>query len=117
MIDGPPSDLQLTERVTIDVGALSTQPSASVTAAACPGPEAPAATFTFTATPSVTTAELGDTIEYVYCGQNTGDVPLEVLRLVDDRLGVVIELTDRRDGGEPGGSLCNTDLGEIVTTR
>ena len=46
-----------------------------------------------------------------YCGQNTSDVPLEVVRLVDDRLGVVIELPDVETVVAPGESLCNTDLG------
>ena len=44
--------------------------------------------------PTASTARVGGTVEYVYCGQNTSGIPLEVVRLVDDRLGVVIELPD-----------------------
>ena len=89
--------------------------SASVTAAACTGPSlTPDVSFTFTKTPSVPTAGVGDTIEYVYCGQNTGAFPLEVVRLVDDRLGVVIEVPGVETVVAPGDSLCNTDIGQPV---
>ncbi len=54
-------------------------------------------------------------MEYVYCGQNTGSLPLEVVRLVDDRLGVVIELPGVETVVAPGDSLCNTDIGQPVT--
>ena len=41
------------------------QPEVRITVPACRGPEPPAeVTFTFTATPSVTSAAVGDTIEY-----------------------------------------------------
>ena len=87
-----------------------------MTAAACTGPSlAPDVSFTFTKTPSVSTAGVGDTVEYVYCGQNTGAIPLEVVRLVDDRLGVVIELPGVETVVAPGDSLCNTDIGQPVT--
>ena len=74
-------------------------------------------TFTFTKTASTSTAAVGDTVEYTYCGQNTSDIPLEVVRLVDDRLGVVIELPDVETVVAPGESLCNTDLGLPVELR
>ncbi len=67
--------------------------------------------FTFSKSASTSTAAVGDTVEYSYCGQNTSEIPLEVVRLVDDRLGVVIELPDVETVVEPGESLCNTDLG------
>ena len=72
-------------------------------------------TFTFTKTPSVLAAGVGDTVEYVYCGQNTSDIPLEVVRLVDDRLGVVIELPGVETVVAPGETLCNTDVGQPVS--
>ena len=53
-------------------------------------------------------AAVGQTVEYTYCGTNTSTIPLTVVRLVDDRIGVVLE------GGRvvaPGESLCNTDVG------
>ena len=90
--------------------------SAEVIAAACEGPPAPPeVTFTFTKTASMSTARVGDTVEYTYCGQNTSDIPLEVVRLVDDRLGVVIELPDVETVVAPGESLCNTDVGQPVS--
>ena len=69
-------------------------------------------TFTFALTPSQSRAVVGDTIEYQYCGTNTSTIPLEVVRVVDDRLGVVIE-GDRVVG--PGESMCNTDIGRSAS--
>ena len=37
------------------------------------------------------------------------------MRLVDDRLGVVIELPTVETVVEPGDTLCNTDIGEFVS--
>ena len=93
VIDGPATDQQVTSTVTIDVGGgVVIEESDDITAAACQGPEPPPdVTFTFDVTPSVSTAAVGQTVEYTYCGQNTSTIPLEVVRLVDDRLGVVIE--------------------------
>ena len=57
-------------------------------------------------------AAVGETVEYTYCGQNTSTIPLTVVRLVDDRIGVVLE------GGRvvaPGASLCNTDVGATAS--
>ena len=51
-------------------------------------------------------------MEYTYCGQNTSTIPLTIVRLVDDRLGVVL------DGDAvvaPGATLCHTDVSNIVT--
>ena len=62
----------------------------------------PDVTFTFTKSASTSVARVGDTVEYTYCGQNTSDIPLEVVRLVDDRLGVVIELPDVETVVAPG---------------
>ena len=88
--------------------------SDDITAAACEGPEAPPdVTFTFTTTPSQSTAFVGDTIEYSYCGTNTSTIPLEVVRVVDDRLGVVIESGCAVVG--PGESVCNTDIGNVAS--
>ncbi|WP_276967876.1 LPXTG cell wall anchor domain-containing protein [Desertimonas flava] len=52
---------------------------------------------------------MGETIEYVYCGENTSDVPLEVIRVDDDRFGTLILPADRTVV-EPGGEICNTEL-------
>ena len=89
------------------------QLSDDITAPACEGPAfPPEVTFTFFTTPSESRAAVGDTVEYLYCGQNTSTIPLEVVRLVDDRLGVLL------GGGvvvDPGESVCNTDVGPPVT--
>ena len=84
--------------------------SATVTVPDCasPGP------FTFTNEPSEPIAAVGDTIEYSYCGENTGDVDLEVVRIVDDRFGV-LEVPDEQTVVAPGETLCNTDLELPVT--
>jgi hypothetical protein len=77
------------------------------------GPEPPPdVTFTLSVTPSVTQAAVGDTVEYVYCGQNTSTIPLAELRLVDDRIGIVLE---GEEPIAPGQSLCNTDVGAEVS--
>ena len=117
VIDGPATDQQVTSTVTIDAGAgVVIEESDDITAAACEGPEPPPdVTFTFNVTPSVSTAAVGQTVEYTYCGQNTSTIPLEVVRLVDDRLGVVIELPSVETVVAPGESICNTDVGAPVS--
>jgi hypothetical protein len=110
VLDGPASDERLTETVTVQHATGTDDYSATITAAGCSGPIAPV-TFTFTKTASTASAAIGDTVDYVYCGQNTSDIPLEVMRLVDDRLGVVIELPGVETVVAPGDTLCNTDLG------
>ena len=69
-------------------------------------------TFTFVKTASASIAAVGDTVEYTYCGQNTSAIPLTIVRLVADRLGVVLE-------GDavvaPGATLCHTDVADVVT--
>ena len=66
---------------------------------------------------SVSWAAVGDTVEYEYCGRNTGTSPLEVVRLVDDRLGVVIELPSVQTIVGPGESICNPDIGIIASYK
>jgi hypothetical protein len=116
-VDGPDTDQQVTTTATVDGGAAGQiQLSDDITVAACQGPEfPPEVTFTFTTTPSVSRAAVGDTVEYTYCGQNTSTIPLEIVRLVDDRLGVLIELPSVQTIIGPGESLCNTDLAIIVS--
>jgi hypothetical protein len=77
-------------------------------------PPPPGITFTFTNDPSVEVAEVGDTIDYTYCGENTSDVELEVVRVVDDKFGV-LEVPDEQTIVEPGETLCSTDLGLPVS--
>ena len=117
MIEGPASDQQISETVTVrhaDGG--TSELTTEITAAACTGPALPPeVTFTFSKSASASTAAVGETVEYVYCGQNTSEIPLEVIRLVDDRLGVVIELPDVETVVAPGDSLCNTDIGQPVS--
>ena len=113
-LDGPASDESLTTTVTIDGGASGPiELSDAITVPACPGPNAPPdVTFTFHVTPSVTRAIVGQTITYSYCGTNTSTIPLEVMRVVDDRIGLVAE------GGRvvaPGELICNTDIGNTVS--
>ncbi len=116
-LDGPDTDQQVATTVTIDDGSGGQiELSEDVTAAACEGPEAPPdVTFTFVSTPSQSRAVVGDIVEYEYCGTNTSTIPLEVVRLVDDRLGVMIELPSVQTVVGPGESICNTDIGNIAS--
>ena len=106
-----PEDPGSTEAGTVEpaVGPVG-EVSATVTVPDCasPGP------FTFTNEPSEPIAAVGDTIEYSYCGENTGDVDLEVVRIVDDRFGV-LEVPEEQTVVAPGETLCNTDLELPVT--
>jgi hypothetical protein len=112
VVAGPAADDAVTESVTVDAGVGGTvEVAATVTVPACAGPAAPPEiAFTFTNDPSVPVAEVGEIVAYSYCGQNNSDVPLEVLRVVDDRFGV-LELPAVQTIVEPGQSFCNTDLG------
>ena len=111
---GRTTDQAVTSTVTIDAGGGEVfQLSDDITAPACVGPaQLPEVTFTFVKTPSASIAAVGDTVEYTYCGQNTSTIPLTIVRLVDDRLGVVLE-------GDavvaPGATVCHTDVGNVVT--
>jgi hypothetical protein len=112
VIDGPATDQVITESVTVDAGGAV---AASVTVPACTGPVAPPEIlFTFTNDPSVPVAEVGETVDYFYCGENGSDVALEVLRVVDDRYGV-LELPDVQTVVQPGQRFCNTDIDLDVT--
>ena len=53
-------------------------------------------------------------MEYSYCGENTSDVDLEVVEVVDDRFGV-LRVPEERTIVSPGEMLCNTDLGLPVS--
>jgi hypothetical protein len=114
--DGPDEDGQVSNTVTVVFGAgQSGAAPATVTVAACAGtPAPPDIAFTFTNDPSVPTAEVGDTVEYSYCGENNSDVDLEVVRVVDDRFGI-LEVPDESTIVSPGETLCNTDLGLPVS--
>jgi hypothetical protein len=116
VIGGPAADEVVTETVTVDVGGGRTvAPAASVTVPACTGPVPPPdIVFTFTNDPSVPVAEVGETVDYIYCGENGSDVALEVLRVVDDRYGV-LELPDVQTVVQPGQRFCNTDIDLDVT--
>ena len=116
VIQGSETDRRLTGNLSVDVGGQQIDLSDEIFDFACTGPAfRPPVTFTFTKTPSVTSALVGDTIDYTYCGQNTSEIPLEVVRMVDDRLGVVIELPSVETVVEPGQTLCNTDVGADVS--
>ena len=115
MVDGPATDQAVTSTVTIDAGGVVVQRSDDITAPACEGPALPPeVTFTFSVD-----AERLESCRRRHGGvhvlrQNTSTIPLEVVRLVDDRLGVVLE-------GEavvaPGESVCNTDVGATGQPR
>src|SRR5262245_51175489 len=64
--------------------------------------------------PSASQVQVGDTVDYFYCGVNTSGVDLEVVRVVDDRFGV-LEVPEAATVVSPGERLCNTDLGLPVT--
>jgi LPXTG-motif cell wall-anchored protein len=57
---------------------------------------------------------VGETVQYSYCGKNTSDVDLEVVRVDDDRFGV-LEVPAASTMVSPGETLCNTDLGLPVS--
>ena len=119
-LDGPVADEQITETVTVDVGFSlgnggTTELASTITVGACTGPAAPPdIAFSFANDASVEVAEVGDTIDYTYCGENSSDVDLEVVRVVDDKFGV-LEVPDEQTVVEPGQSLCSTDLGLPVS--
>jgi hypothetical protein len=77
-------------------------------------PPPPGISFTFTNDPSVPVAAVGHTVQYSYCGENTSDVDLEVVRVDDDRFGV-LEVPAASTIVSPGETLCNTDLGLPVS--
>ncbi|HEY3484662.1 MAG TPA: hypothetical protein VGK49_04720, partial [Ilumatobacteraceae bacterium] len=116
VIAGPLVEQSISNTVLLQAGdRQSSSYSASLTIGACTGPSSlPDVTFTFTTRANSARASLGDTVSYEYCGQNTSDIPLEVVRLVDDRLGVLIELPSVTTIVEPGASLCNSDVGVAV---
>ena len=91
VIDGPAADGEISNTVTVVFGeGQSGAASATVTVAACLGtPPPPDIEFTFTNDPSVPQVEVGGTVEYSYCGVNDSDVELEVVRVVDDRFGIL----------------------------
>jgi hypothetical protein len=77
-------------------------------------PPPPGITFTFTNDPSVEIAAVGETVDYSYCGENTSDVDLEVVQVVDDRFGI-LQVPEEQTIVSPGETLCNTDLGLPVS--
>jgi LPXTG-motif cell wall-anchored protein len=97
---------------TTSVGTTSTTSVGATTTTLTPPP--PGITFTFTNDASVETAEVGETIDYTYCGENTSDVPLEVVQVDDDRFGL-LTVPEEQTIVEPGETLCSTDLGLPVT--
>jgi hypothetical protein len=114
-IAGPGTLQELTDTVAVEGGGRAAELAVSVTLSACTGPEAPEdISFTFTNEASVPAAFAGDTIDYEYCGENNSDVPLEVVQVVDDRLGV-LELPDVATIVAPGERICNTDIGLPVS--
>jgi hypothetical protein len=112
VINGPTANEQLTENVTFDppTNDRILETSAAVTVPGCTGPEPPPGLLAFTNDASVAAAAVGDTVSYSYCAQNTGDVPVEVVQVVDDRVGV-LALPAEPIVIAPGETLCNTDLG------
>jgi LPXTG-motif cell wall-anchored protein len=102
--------------VTFDPAvAGASQASATVTVAGCTGPEPPPdIAFAFATIASVESAAVGDTVEYAYCAENTSGVPLEVVQVVDDRLGM-LELPPEPTVVAPGETLCSDDLGPPIS--
>ena len=116
VIEGPAADEVVTETVSVNVGEGQTvQAAGTMTVPACTGPAAPDdIVFAFTNEASVAEATSGETIDYDYCGENTSDVDLEVVQVVDDRYGV-LELPAGEAVVAPGETICTSDLGLPVT--
>jgi hypothetical protein len=116
VVAGTAEDAELFQSVTVEFAdGEVVSLSATVTVPGCTGPAAPEGiVFTFSNDPDVSVAEVGQTVSYSYCGRNDSDVALEVLRVVDDRFGV-LELPDVETVVEPGESFCNTDIPVPVT--
>ena len=114
VIEGPASDQDLMNTVTVAGAGQQLAISEDIVAATCTGPEAPPdVTFTFNVTPSASRAAVGDTVTTNFCGTNTSEIELEVVRLVDDHAGVVIELPSVQTLVGPGDSICSADLGIV----
>ena len=115
VIDSPAAVEQIVETVTVDTGEpAESDISATVTVADCTGPAQPASiSFAFTVDASVESTSVGDTIEYSYCGENTSDLDLEVVRVVDDRFGV-LDLPDEPATVLPGDTICTGDVGPPI---
>jgi hypothetical protein len=93
---------------TFDLGAgRSVTSTADVTLPPCEAPLPPAMTLSFTKTADVGSIRAGQTVSYTYAGTNTSTIPLEVLQLVDDRLGVLLE-EPQATIVQPGKSLART---------
>ncbi len=124
VVPGPATPGTRTLEVSVNVGGIGTSPDATVNLSACQGTIPPQLSFTFTKTADRTTAEVGDTITYTYAGRNTSSVPLEVVRLVDDRLGIFLERPERTIV-QPGASISeqvtyvvrSTDAGTTVVNN
>jgi hypothetical protein len=110
--NGPVADEAVTEIVIVDVGGGQTaRAAATMTVPTCRGPAAPDdIAFTFTNEASVAEATSGETIDHDYRGENSSDVDLEVVRVVDDHYGV-LELPDEEIVVAPGETICSSDLG------
>jgi hypothetical protein len=115
-IAGSADDGEVSNTVTVVFGqGESGAASATVTVPACLGTPAPEGiAFSFTNDPSAPQVQVGDTVDYFYCGVNESGVELEVVRVVDDRFGA-LEVPESATVVSPGERLCNTDLGLPVT--
>lgn len=58
------------------------------------------ASLALTKVPNVNTAAVGDTVTYTYTVENTGEVTINDLNLVDDKLGTISTLKDSLSPGE-----------------
>jgi uncharacterized repeat protein (TIGR01451 family) len=110
---GPVQTLELT--VTVQPEDPQAEPlvrSTSLTIGRCEEP-ADGVAFTFDKVADRAEAAVGETVVYTYTGTNTGALPLELLALVDDRLGLVL---DGAEVGivEPGETVTGT-LSYVVT--
>jgi hypothetical protein len=102
--------------VDLDLGAgRSFTTTAEVTLPPCEAPVPASMTFTFTKTANAEIAGVGDTLSYTYAGTNTSMIPLEVLQLVDDRIGVLLE-EPQATIVQPGASLSATITYTVVPT-
>ena len=82
---GPIEDEQLSNTVTVTVGGITSRQRHQRRPPPAWAEWSRPTCFTFYRDPDVSTADVGDTIDVAYAGQNTSAIDVEIAKLVDDR--------------------------------